>query len=88
MQYFVYAYGTGWGYHGQDHRGTAQLAMLPLQAGGSPVQAPPPAVPEAANSTTVWDVRMSNVVIPARDTSYMCRDIEVPNVRSSRRGDT
>ncbi|GIL49739.1 hypothetical protein Vafri_6017 [Volvox africanus] len=95
-QHFIFAYGKGWGYHGDEQRGNAQLTLLPLRPSVSSQTASPPvnssqtiSAPATAPQPSgggadshVWEVRMSNLSIPAQDTAYLCRDFEVPNSKT------
>ncbi|GLI64570.1 hypothetical protein VaNZ11_007891 [Volvox africanus] len=95
-QYFIFAYGKGWGYHGDEQRGNAQLTLLPLRPSPPSLTASTPVnnsqtVPAiaiapqpfgAGADSHVWEVRMSNLSIPAQDTAYLCRDFEVPNSKT------
>jgi hypothetical protein len=79
-----WARGSAWGRkHDDSDRGSGKVILIPETD-------PMPASPISQNSTQVryatvagkedgdWDLKLSNVTIPAHETSYLCRHFEVP----------
>jgi hypothetical protein len=98
QQYFVWARGMTWAYHGDTNRGNTVLELLPAPATPKPApssvsvksagavggaaSAASAVAPAGASESTFWDVRMDNVTIPSTETSYICKHFAVPDVRA------